>query len=348
MKDSQNSPKKNNLPTSKSSWNSHLTLQQLRQIFKPKKNNLSNNTKTVKAHFFDLVIILLLLNVASIAVIIFYFQRIYHYTLPTSSHEYLKVTSIPLSESLDSINASAAAYVVYDTSSRSVVAGKNGNLRFSPASTAKVISALLIIDYYDLDKYLLVPDSIDLVQGSKMHLVKGEEIKVIDLLYGLMLPSGNDAAFVLAYHYKNGKEDFIADMNKKAQEFGLSNTYFLDPSGLGDGNFTTAEELARLGAFAMENKTFRDIVKTSEIEVNNKAGTHPFYLKNLNELLQYDNVLGIKTGFTNEAGGVLLTAIQKGDSLFVVSVLKSEDRFYDTKDLMSFIIEKVNFALPPN
>jgi len=313
---------------------------------KDSQPSAKNNKQFSKAHFFDTVIILLLLNIAAVAVIIFYFQRIHSLSLPTSSSEYLKVSSVPLPKDLDSINASASAYVVYDMTTRTVVASKNKNLRFSPASTAKVMSAILVLDYYNLDSYLTVPSNIYSVEGSKMHLAPGEQVSVRNLLYGLMLPSGNDAAYTLSYYYKNGIADFVADMNRKAKEIGLFNTYFLDPAGYEDGNYTTGEELARLGAYAMDRDIFREIVKTKSIEVNNRANTHAFYLKNLNELLAYDNVLGIKTGFTNEAGGVLLTAIKKGDSTFVVSVLKSQDRFYDTRDLMSFIIEKVNFAVP--
>ncbi len=310
-----------------------------------KKNKVKEKTFS-RLHFFDTVIILLLLNVAAIAVIIFYFQRIYALSLPTSVNNYLKISSVPLSSDLESINASASAYVVYDTNSRTVVASKNKNLRFSPASTAKVLSAILVLEHYDLDQYLTVPLNIYSVDGSKMHLAPGEEVSVRTLLYGLMLPSGNDAAYTLAYYYKNGIGNFVEDMNRKAKELGLLNTYFLDPSGYEDGNFTTGEELARIGAYAMENKEFAEIVKTRYVELANKDNSHTYVLKNLNELLEYDNVLGIKTGFTNEAGGVLLTAIQKGDSIFVVSVLKSQDRFYDTRDLMSFIVEKVNFAIP--
>ena len=137
-------------------------------------------------------------------------------------------------------------------------------------------------------------------------------------------------------------------MNDKAHELQLNNTYFLDPAGYEDGNYTTGAELARLGAYAMQKEVFRSIVKTRVIDVNNRTFTHKFHLVNLNELLQFNNVLGIKTGFTNEAGGVLLTAIVKNGKMLVVSVLKSQDRFSDTKDLMNFIQEKVDFSYPNN
>lgn len=310
---------------------------------KPPKKSKKN---TSKAHFFDIVIILLLLNIIGIAVIVFYLQRINSYVLPYTNTTYTKVSQIPLSMDLSTINASSEAYVVYDTATRTVVAGKNQNLRFSPASTAKVMTALLVLEHYKLDDYLTIPPSVYGVIGSKMHLVAGEEVSVRNLLYGLMLPSGNDAAYTLAYNYPGGIKGFVRTMNIKAKQNRLTNTYFADPAGYEDSNYTTASELARLGAIAMENNEFRKIVRTKYIEVTNRTNTHTFYLTNLNELLQYDNVLGIKTGFTNEAGGVLLTAIEENNTLFIVTVLKSENRFVDTKDLMNFIMEKVYFAIP--
>lgn len=311
------------------------------QSSKKKKNKFS------KRHFFDTVIILALLNVALLAVVVFYEKNLSVGT-GQKNLSLLTVDTVPLPKDIESINASAAAYVVFDSKSRSVIASKNKDLRFSPASTAKVMSALVVLDHYNLEDYLMVPWNIYEVPGSRMHLVPGEEVKVIDLLYGMMLPSGNDAAYTFAYHYPGGYDAFVKRMNEKAMEYKLFNTKFKDPAGYDDGNFTTAEELARLGILAIENEVLAQIVKTRYYETTNKANNHTFYLQNLNELLVYDNVLGIKTGFTNEAGGVLLTAIQKGDSIFIVCVLKSNDRFYDTRDLMEFIVEKVDFALPPS
>ena len=309
----------------------------------PKKNS---QKKFSKVHFFDTVVILLLLDIVAVTLCAFYLQKVQSLSLPKVSEKYLTVKSIPLSTDLESINASAEAYVVFDPESRTIIAGKNQNLRFSPASTAKVMTATLALQHYNLDEYLTVPSNIYSVQGSKMNLVPGEKVSVRDLLYGLLLPSGNDAAYTLAYHYPGGVSGFVADMNKKASELKLLNSYFIDPAGYEDWNFTTAGELARLGAYAMENKTFAKIVATKSIQVWNMDRSHTFYLNNLNELLNYDDIVGIKTGFTNEAGGVLLTAIRKNKKLLIVSVLKSQDRFADTKDLVEFIHEKVNYSLP--
>lgn len=312
----------------------------------PKKNKKQKNLP--KAHIFDLAIILLLLDIAAIAIVAFYIQKINSYTIPQSKSTYLNISQIPLSPDLSSINASAEAYVVYDPETRSVVAGKNQNLRFSPASTAKVMSAVLALEHYNLDDNLTVPSNIYEVQGSKMNLIPLEKVSVRNLLYGMLLPSGNDAAYTIASNYPGGVEAFIKAMNDKAISLELRNTYFVDPAGYEDGNYTTGAELSRLGAYAMREEEFRKIVRTRFIKVTNTTLNHQFYLTNLNELLQFDNVLGIKTGFTNEAGGVLLTAIEKNGKMLIVAVLKSEDRFSDTKDLMNFIQEKVDFSYPAN
>jgi len=301
-----------------------------------------------KFHIFDTVVILLLLNIVSVSLIVLYVRKNNSYTLPLVDIDYLPVSSIALPNDLESINASASAYVVYDMSNRTVVAGKNHNLRFSPASTAKVLSAMLVLEHYELDDELVVPSNIYSVQGSKMHLLPNETVTVRTLLYGMMLPSGNDAAYTLAFYYPGSIEGFIRVMNLKAKELNLVNTYIVDPSGYEDENYTTAEELARIGAAAMANPVFAEIVRTRSIELSNVAGTNSYYLENLNELLQYESVIGIKTGFTYEAGGVLLTAIKKNGNIFIVCVLKSPDRFSDTRDILSFIEEKIEFALPSN
>lgn len=299
-----------------------------------------------RAHFFDVIIILFLLNIAALAIVVFYIKKINSYHLPTQKLSFIKVNSIPLPKDLESINASAAAYVVYDTDTRTVVAGKNQSLRFSPASTAKVMTAILALEHYKLSDYLTVPPNIYAVQGSKMNLIPGEEVSVENLLYGMLLPSGNDAAYTIAHYYPGGIAGFVRSMNRKAEELQLENTHFVDPAGYEDGNYTTAEELSKLGGYALSKAEFAKIVKTRFINVSNKALTHQFVLTNLNTLLQYPDVIGIKTGFTNEAGGVLLTAINKNGKILIVSVLKSQDRFSDTWDIMQFIREKVAFSLP--
>ncbi len=299
-----------------------------------------------KIHLYHLLAVVFILNCVALLLIVLYFRQLQNFVLPQDTPNFVSVRSIPnLSTNIDSINASAAAYVVYDTDSRSVVAGKNQNLRFTPASTAKIMTAILSLEYYPLEQLLSVPN-VSGVQGSKMNLISGEKLRVIDLLYGLMLPSGNDAAYTLSYNYPGGRGAFIEKMNSKADELGLTNTHFVDPAGYEDTNYTTAVELSRLASYAMENPAFTNIVKTRSITVYDSTFQHEYYLQNLNELLSYPHVLGVKTGFTNEAGGVLVTAVRHEGKILIVVVLKSENRFFDTEDLMKFIDQKVIYSLP--
>lgn len=313
-----------------------------------KKNNLFSKASQYYSsiHIYHLLIVVFGLNILAAFFVVMYVSQLTKLILPQTPTKFLEIKSIPnLPANSDSINASAAAYVVYDTESRSVVAGKNQNLRFTPASTAKIMTATLALEYYSLDQVLTIPD-LSPVEGSSMDLISGEKLRVLDLLYGLMLPSGNDAAYTLAYYYPGGRRGFVEKMNSKAKELGLTNTHFEDPAGYIDSNYSTAVELARLATYAMDNPTFRTIVKTRNITVYDSTYQHEYYLENLNQLLVYPHVLGVKTGFTNEAGGVLVTAISHEGKILIVVVLKSNDRFYDTQDLMKFINEKVTFSLP--
>lgn len=241
------------------------------------------------------------------------------------------------------VEVGSRAYIVYDPTSRMVMNGKNEYLQFAPASSTKMMTALVALDFYQLND-VIVARNVGVVKGSKMNLIEGEAMTVGDLLYGLMLPSGNDAAYVLAQNYPGGQTAFVQKMNEKAQELGLKNTEFTDPSGLRDDNYTTAFDLARLGNAVLQNPDLAKVVKTQAITVYNTAQTSVYPLENLNELLLDPNVDGVKTGFTDEAGGVLVTAYNSDGRRYIIVVLKSEDRFYDTQQIMYGIIPQIELV----
>lgn len=243
-------------------------------------------------------------------------------------------------ELLEKINVGSRAFIIYDAKSRTVVIGKNEKLRFASASTAKIMAAIVTLENYDLDR-ILTAENVAFVEGSKMNLEEGEQMSVHNLLYGMMLPSGNDAAYVLAQNFPGGKEAFVLEMNKKAESLSLTNTRFVDPAGYDDNNYTTAFDLARLGAYSLENPTFAAIVATKQIFVTDVSGEIVHNLMNLNELLGIDHVTGIKTGFTDEAGGVLVTSIVDEDRTYIVVVLNSSDRFADTRNVIDTAIKKI-------
>lgn len=243
---------------------------------------------------------------------------------------------------LNQINLGSRAFIVYDTNSRTVIAGKNEKLRFAPASSAKIMAATIILENFDLEK-ILTATNLDRLgsDNSKMKLIEGEQMTVKNLVYGMMLPSGNDAAFVLAQNFPGGVEGFVAAMNKKAEELKLTNTHFVDPDGYDDANYTTAYDLARLGTYAMKDPIFAEIVGTRYKYVSDITGAIPHNLENLNVLLGQNGVNGIKTGFTDEAGGVLVTSINNNGKNYVVVVLGSIDRFSDTQNVIDNALSKI-------
>lgn len=238
-------------------------------------------------------------------------------------------------------NLSAKAVYVFEKNSRVKIFEKNAATRFTPASTVKIMTALVALESYSPDD-ILTAKNLSSVEGSTMDLVEDEKIRMRDLLYGMMLPSGNDAAYTLATNYpEGGYSRFIKRMNEKAKELGLYNTRYLDPSGYEDGNYTTPQDMARLAGFALKDPLFQKVVHTKQITVQDTTGNITHNLENLNKLLDYSDVYGIKTGFTNEAGEVLVTSVHEGKGEYIIVVMKSEDRFGDTQKIMAQIIRNI-------
>ncbi|OGH15537.1 MAG: hypothetical protein A3C27_01065 [Candidatus Levybacteria bacterium RIFCSPHIGHO2_02_FULL_39_36] len=239
-------------------------------------------------------------------------------------------------KNIEDLHVNSKSFIIYDPRTRSRIAGKNEDLRFSPASAVKIMTALVVLDEYPQDEALIVSNIKD-VKGSKMGLEDGEVITVKNLLYGLMLPSGNDAAFVLSQNYPAGPDEFIERMNEKAMELKLKNTKFIDQSGYSDDNYTTAYDLARLAAYSLKNKYFAQIVSTKTATVYDVSKKIEHKLVNLNELLSRDGVVGVKTGFTEEAGGVLVSSLIQEGKLYIIVVLNSPDRFQATNNIIDAI-----------
>jgi D-alanyl-D-alanine carboxypeptidase len=232
---------------------------------------------------------------------------------------------------------SAQAVLVEDLNSGTILYEKNSKTPFLPASTTKIITALVAMDNYPLDEILEVGD-VD-VDGQKMHLVPGERISVENLLYGLLIYSANDAAEILAHHYSGGRDAFINAMNLKSSELELANTFFENPTGFdGVNHKTTARDLIKTSKVAMQRPFFKKIVGTKEIIVESENSEIIHRLVNINELIgKVDGVLGVKTGWTENARENLATYIERGDRKVMVVVLGSQDRFGETEALIDWI-----------
>jgi D-alanyl-D-alanine carboxypeptidase (penicillin-binding protein 5/6) len=304
---------------------------------KTNKSSDPNNRRIYYAFF-----LLFLANIIVFSFFGYFIYKLFSNQIDVYSREQIIINSIPKLKSESEVQVSAVSFVVYDPLTRTTVLSKNPNLRLSPASSIKILTALVVLDIYNPSDYL--PAVGALYDESKMGLYTGELVSVENLLYGLLLISGNDAAKTLASNFPNGTNAFVIAMNNKAKSLGLEESYFVDPSGYMDSNYSSAFQMAILGAYAMKNEKIREIVGTQNKIVYDATGLTPHYLQNLNELLVNKNVTGIKTGFTNEAGGVLLTSYVHNGRELIIVVMKSHDRFSDTQKIIDEISENVYYS----
>ncbi len=211
----------------------------------------------------------------------------------------------------------ATASIVMDMKSGRVLYEKNAYTRKAMASTTKIMTAILALEKGNLEDDVTVSKRAAMIGGSRVNLVQGEVFKLKDLLYGLMLNSGNDAAIAIAEHIGGTVEDFVDLMNRKAQDLELADTSFRSPHGLdADGHYTTAYDLARLSAYALKNPLFSKIVSTKSITLPRLG------LYNTNDMLwYYPGADGVKTGFTGKAGRCLVTSVTRNDWRIISVVL---------------------------
>lgn len=231
----------------------------------------------------------------------------------------------------------ATGIVVLDIDSGVYMYKRNENVPLSPASTTKLLTALVALDNYNLDDVVTIKNMN--IDGQVMGLVPGEQITVENLLYGALIYSGNDAAWALADYYPGGEPKFVDAMNVKAKELHLDNSHFTNPVGFDDPNHKmTPMDLARLGEAALNNETIAKMVAIPEITISDVTHTYFHHLTNVNELLgKIPGVGGIKTGWTEEAGENLITLIQRNGHRVITVVLHSQDRFGDTSTLINWI-----------
>lgn len=237
---------------------------------------------------------------------------------------------------------SASSAVVMDLNSGRVLYNLNGNDKRLIASITKIMTTLITINYSDLDETVVVGDEILEAYGSSIYLEVGEEIKLRDLLYGLMLRSGNDAAIAIAYHVAGSMEGFAHFMNEYASAIGMKNTNFINSNGLdskGVGNISTAYDMALLTHVAMQNETFREIFGTRNYQCKSNIKNYSWAGKN-KLFAMYPYTTGGKTGYTDAARRTLVTTASKDNKNLVVVTLNDGNDFNDHKDLYETYFEK--------
>ena len=240
----------------------------------------------------------------------------------------------------DEISLDSRIALIYDRASGRILYEKNGNKQTPMASTTKIMTAIVVLENANLTDVVTISSKAAGIGGSRLGLKKNDKITVNDLLYGLMLRSGNDAAIALAIHVGGSVEGFAEMMNNKAKELGLVNSHFVVPHGLdNDGHYTTAYELAKIADYALNIDKFKEIVSTrnTTIYINGYAKA----INNTNQLLgSVSGVYGVKTGFTNGAGRCLVTACKR-DDLDVITVIIGANT---TKQRTSDTIKLIQYA----
>lgn len=254
-----------------------------------------------------------------------------------NSDEIIDITKEVSATSTKELNINSRSYIVLDRKTNEVLFGKNQFEKRKMASTTKIMTALITLERVNLQDNVTVSKKAARTGGSRLGLKANDIITVNDLLYGLMLCSGNDAAVCLAEYVGGSIEEFAELMNQKAKELNLTNTHFVTPHGLdSEEHFTTSYELAILSNYALNNTKFKEIAGSKNYTIN--INGYPKALSNTNELLgNLSGVYGIKTGFTNGANRCLVTACKRNDMDIICVVLGADTKKFRTQDSIKLI-----------
>ena len=265
----------------------------------------------------------------------FVFLFLFQIILGVNNNIFVKASS---DENLKT-NSLAKSMVVIETTNNTVLYAKNKDIKLPMASTTKIVTALTVIENCkDLDKVITIPIKATNVEGSSIYLKKDERYTIKELLYGLMLQSGNDAAIALALEVGNGSiENFAQLMNNTAKKCGVENSSFVTPHGLdAKDHYTTASDLAIITSRALKNSVFKEIVssKTYKIETNEFRKGKVFVNKN-KLLSSLEGCIGVKTGYTSKAGRCLVSACERDGMQIVCVVLNCRPMFEESLELIN-------------
>ena len=238
---------------------------------------------------------------------------------------------------IGAISTSATSAILMDTDNNRIIYSRNIHDKRSVASISKIMTAVIAVESGKLDDKIKINDVILKAYGSGIYIKVDEEMTLRDLVYGLMLRSGNDAALAIADYVGGSVDHFIEMMNNKAQEIGMKNTEFNNPSGLDEdkGNYSTSYDMALLTSYAMKLKDYRKIVKTKEYKLTTNKNSYVW--KNKNKLLKlYKYTTGGKTGFTKKAKRTLVTTASKNNTNLVAVTLNDGNDFNDHINLFDY------------
>jgi len=261
----------------------------------------------------------------------------------------IPISDYPVFNNAQTPYLTAQSAIAIDLSSAAILYQKNPDYQMLPASTTKIMTALVALDHFKFSDVLTIKQASDSI-GHSMNLIKGEKISVENLLYGILVESGNDAAFALASNYPGGYSAFVKAMNHKAQQLNLSNTHFRNVSGVEQwGHLTTVKDLSVLAKHALQNPTFAKMVNTKTITVKSEDGSTIHVLENINQLLgKVQGIKGVKTGWTENAGECLVSFVERNDRQIITVILKSQDRFGETEKLIDWVYSSYYWETAPS
>lgn len=246
---------------------------------------------------------------------------------------YLKLSSEP--------QLNSTHYILIDAATNTIVLSKNKDEKIYPASTTKLITALTALNIYSLDEEITIKKEYS--EGQVMELKLDEKITIKSLVNALLVYSANDAAFTLANHHQNGEVGFVNEMNLLIQKYGLKNTHFTNYDGIhNDNHYSTAYDLSQIARLAIKNSTIKETVKQKSVVIESVDKTIKHELKSTDELLGVvPEIEGLKTGYTEEAGGCFIGLINLNGHYLISVVTQSEDRFGDTKKIIDWAKQNV-------
>lgn len=249
---------------------------------------------------------------------------------------------------VNAIDVSAKACIMIEAVTGDIIFEKNAHEKLPMASTTKIMTTILSLESGDLDTQFTVDSNAIKVEGSSMGLIEGDIVTKRALCYGMMLPSGNDSANATAVKLGGSIENFATMMNQKAKEIGMNDTLFVTPSGLDEGGHcSTAFDMALLARYALKNPDFREICGSATAQVNFGNPPYDRWLKNSNKLLNmYEGVIGVKTGFTDDAGRCLVSACERNGITLIVVTLNAPNDWNDHMSLYDYGFTQVAFQNP--
>ena len=273
------------------------------------------------------------------------------FLVANGDNKYWRPTPQLLDKKIVKPEVTAKSALAYDLTTNQFLYEKDIKTRIPLASLTKIMTAVIALENIKLDKEFTVTKSAAEVGENTMGLTEGEKLTLEELLYGLVLHSGNDAAETIAQGSQFGRDNFVYLMNKKAENMGLSDTHFTNPSGLeGDGKqYSTTYDLLVMTRYALENPEFASVVATVEKELPYSEKHKYLYLFNETNLLtSYPGVKGVKTGYTEEAGLCLVTYLEYNGHKIIAVLLNAQNRRQEMKDLLDYSLKTLGVKPPPH